>query len=96
MYGLQENIIFHLFPVASLLVSIGEHQLSNGSKVEISFPGCKETDSDDDAEESDSEAQPGLLYLRMHINRLFHMDNNQGDIKLLYTVKNTDSPGIFS
>ena len=75
MHGYQENIIFHLLSVASLLVSIGEHQLSNGTKVEISFPGCKETDSDDDAEESDSEAQPGLfvemLYLRMHINSRF-------------------------
>ena len=75
MHGYQENIIFHLLSVASLLVSIREHQLSNGTKVEISFPGCKETDSDDDAEESDSEAQPGLFvemfYLCMHINRRF-------------------------
>ena len=46
------------FVVASQLVSIGKHTLPGGVEVEITFPRCKDSDSEDEADDDDSEAQP--------------------------------------
>ena len=55
---------FYAFIVASKLVSIGKHTLPGGVEVEITFPACKDSDTEDETEDGDSEGQPGLCLLR--------------------------------
>ena len=51
------------FVVASQLVSIGKHALPGGVEVEITFPGSKDSDSEDETDDGDPRAQQGLCFL---------------------------------
>lgn len=51
------------YVVASKLVAIGKLTLPGGVEVEITFPACKDSDTEDETEDGDSEGQPGLCLL---------------------------------
>ena len=51
------------FVVASQLVSIGKHTLPGGVEVKITFPGCRDSDSEDETDDGDPRAQQGLCSL---------------------------------
>ena len=56
----------YAFIVASKLVSMGKHTLPGGVEVEISFPVCKDSDSEDETDDGDTEAQPGGFFFTDH------------------------------
>ena len=45
---------------------MGKHTLPGGVEVEISFPVCKDSDSEDETDDGDSEAQPGEFFFTDH------------------------------
>ena len=56
----------YAFVVASKLVCMGKLTLPGGVEVDISFPVCKDSDSEDEPDDGDTEAQPGEFFFTDH------------------------------
>ena len=56
----------YAFVVASKLVCMGKLTLPGGVEVEITFPACKDSDTEDETDDGDSEAQLGEFFFTDH------------------------------